>query len=94
MPWNPEFYMQNKPKEKIVKMIDPPSGWKYGFPKVLPDDVTDNLKWLVENGYPQSEIDSFDDMFVCRHWFEAEEEVTATKMPIQAPFKLVKEKEK
>ena len=80
-------------KTKKVKMIDPPSGWKYGFPKVLPDDVTDNLKWLVENGYPQAEIDSFEDMFVCRHWFEAEEEVTATKMPIQAPFKLVKEKE-
>jgi hypothetical protein len=92
MPWNPEIYMQNKPKEKIVnvKMIDPPSGWKYGFPKVLPDDVTNNLKWLVENGYPQSEIDFLGDSFYCRHW---EEEVTATKMPIQAPFKLVKEKE-
>jgi hypothetical protein len=85
MPWNPEDYMKNK-----VKMIDPPSGWKYGFPKVLPDDVTDNLKWLVENGYPQSEIDFLGDSFYCRHW---EEEVTATKMPIQAPFKLVKEKE-
>ena len=75
MPWNPEFYMQNKPKEKIVnvKMIDPPSGWKYGFPKVLPDDVTNNLKWLVENGYPQSEIDFLGDSFYCRHWFEKEE---------------------
>ena len=53
-------------------MIDPPSGWKYGFPKVLPNDVTDTLKWLVENGYPQGEIDEFGDNFCCRHWTEEE----------------------
>tara|TARA_B110001454_G_C12569091_1_gene371089 strand:- start:258 stop:446 length:189 start_codon:yes stop_codon:yes gene_type:complete len=59
-------------KKNIVKMIDPPSGWKYGFPKVLPNDVTDTLKWLVENGYPQEEIDEFDGQLICRHW-EVEE---------------------
>ena len=57
----------------MVKMIDPPSGWKYGFPKVLPDDVTDTLTWLVENGYPQTEIDAFGGQFVCRHWMEENE---------------------
>ena len=40
-----------------VEYIDPPSGWKYGFPKVLPEGVDDVMKWLVENGYPQHEID-------------------------------------
>ena len=54
-------------------MIDPPSGWKYGFPKVLPDDVTNTLTWLVDNGYPQKEIDAFGDHFVCRHWMEEDE---------------------
>jgi len=49
--------------------IDPPSGWRYGFPKVLPEDVTDTIKWLVENGYPQHEIDACGDHFYCRHWF-------------------------
>ena len=68
MPWNPEDYMKNK-----VKMIDPPSGWKYGFPKILPNNITNTLKWLVENGYPQEEIDEFGDQFVCRHWEEEEE---------------------
>ena len=34
--------MKNK-----VKMIDPPSGWKYGFPKILPNNITNTLKWLV-----------------------------------------------
>ena len=45
----------------MALMIDPPSGWMYGFPKSIPKDVTDHLKWLVENGYPQEEIDKFDD---------------------------------
>ncbi len=53
-----------------VKMIDPPSGWRYGFPKVLPEDVTDTMAWLVENGYPQKEIDLCGDHFYCRQWYE------------------------
>ncbi len=36
-------------------LIDPPSGWKYGFPKIfigvkLPEDLTE---WCIENGYPE-----------------------------------------
>ena len=42
----------------MVTMIDPPSGWKYGFPKPIPDEVEDVLEWLVGEGYPQSEIDA------------------------------------
>lgn len=57
-----------------IQMIDPPGGWKYGFPKELPENVTDVLKWLVENGYPQSEIDKCGDHFYCRHWEEDRDE--------------------
>lgn len=50
-------------------IIDPPSGWKYGFPKVLPDEQKNRtLEWLVENGYPQEEIDSCGKYFYCRYW--------------------------
>lgn len=38
--------------------IDPPGGWKYGFPK--PYLNTANLpleEWLIKEGYPQHEID-------------------------------------
>jgi len=39
-------------------MIDPPSGWKYGFPRPLDKKVDQPLEeWLVENGYPQELID-------------------------------------
>ena len=62
-------------------MIDPPSGWKYGFPKPLPDPKPENvLAWLVENGYPQSEIDSCGNHFYSRYW-EDVIHITDTKCP-------------
>lgn len=54
-----------------VMMIDPPSGWKYGFPKPMPkqfDTFEEKSAWLVSEGYPQSEIDSYGDHFYCRYW--------------------------
>lgn len=53
-----------------VKMIDPPFGWKYGFPKPIPSEEENVMKWLVENGYPQKEIDSCGQHFYCRYWIE------------------------
>ena len=35
-------------------MIDPPSGWRYGFPKELPEDQRGRIiDWLIEQGYPK-----------------------------------------
>ncbi len=64
-------------KEKIVTMIDPPNGWRYGFPKPMPkrfDDFKEQREWLVSEGYPQKEIDSYGDYFYCRYWEEKVEE--------------------
>ena len=36
-------------------VYDPPSGWKYGFPKVKPDGV-DLGEWLLAEGYPPDMI--------------------------------------
>lgn len=34
-------------------MVDPPSGWRYGFPKVWNRKThPDMVAWLIENGYP------------------------------------------
>ena len=64
---------------KKVMMIDPPSGWKYGFPKEVPEafgpEGIENVKnWLVENGYPQKEIDLCGEYFFCRYWEQEVEE--------------------
>lgn len=57
-----------------MKMIDPPSGWKYGFPKPIPEDVKDVKEWLVEQGYPQELIDELGEYFYCRYWNEETEQ--------------------
>lgn len=54
-------------------MIDPPSGWMYGFPKAMPkkfDTFEEQRAWLVSEGYPQKQIDNMGDYFYCRYWEE------------------------
>ncbi len=49
--------------------IDPPAGWKYGFPKVYDKAVDgDCTAWMLKNGYPQKEIVSCGDQFHVRMW--------------------------
>lgn len=55
-------------------MIDPPSGWKYGFPKAMPVDEKDLMKWIVDNGYPQEEIDKLGDAFYYSKWYKADKQ--------------------
>lgn len=56
-----------------VKMFDPPSGWKYGFPKAVPKKVADSedievfKQWLIDEGYPKEDIDFA--LAYGRHWF-------------------------
>lgn len=48
---------------------DPPSGWRYGFPKIWdPIQQPKFFEWLISEGYPQREIDRLGDHFYCRHW--------------------------
>ena len=54
----------------MTLMVDPPSGWKYGFPKAKPDDATDTIAWLLSEGYPQSEIDKMGNTLFIRTWEE------------------------
>lgn len=59
------------PKDYIgKKMIDPPSGWMWGFPKEIPEDVTDINAWLIKNGYPEKLIETFNNKVPCRVWYQ------------------------
>jgi hypothetical protein len=55
-------------------MIDPPSGWKYGFPKEIPEHINNTRDWLIDNGYPEKEIEAFGDNFFVRGWYEGEDD--------------------
>jgi hypothetical protein len=48
--------------KKTVVFIDPPSGWRYGFPKPAPENIRNMTQeqlheWFAANGYPQKELD-------------------------------------
>ena len=53
--------------------IDPPYGWRYGFPKTW-DQTGDMNEWLLSEGYPQQEIDACGDYFYVRQWYVEEDE--------------------
>jgi hypothetical protein len=62
--------------DKQPVWIDPPSGWRYGFPKIWnPNTDSDMHKWLVDNGYPEIEITSMGEYFFIRAWDATEEEL-------------------
>lgn len=55
--------------------VDPPSGWKYGFPKVWDSIENHNVnEWMIDNGYPEKMIESMGDSFYCRMWEYQEDE--------------------
>jgi hypothetical protein len=70
---SPKNRYSDSPKKLIV---DPPSGWKYGFPKQYFKNKISSKKelndWLVEEGYPNSIIESFGDAFPVRFWHKKE----------------------
>lgn len=55
----------------MSKYIDPPEGWKYGFPKKLPKkSPKDIMQWLIKKGYPEYKIKDYGEYFYCRSWEE------------------------
>lgn len=54
-------------------IYDPPSGWRFGFPRPytpLPDETLEQT--LVRDGYPQREIDNGSAKY-CRFWEHRED---------------------
>jgi len=59
----------------MKKWIDPPSGWKYGFPRVFDTEKDGDLyEWLTANGYPEKVRESYGEHFYIRQWLTDEEE--------------------
>jgi hypothetical protein len=65
-------------KNKTQLMIDPPSGWKYGFPKPYDEKKDGHLKtFLKKNGYPTKDIDFA--LENCRMFYEEIEAIKTMK---------------
>lgn len=55
--------------EKSEKLwVDPPSGWRFGFPKIW-DKVKypDFKSWLIYQGYPEEEYERYNGNYI-RYW--------------------------
>lgn len=50
-----------------VRIVDPPQGWRHGFPKELPEGK-DYGELLRESGYPEADMELA--MMYSRTWFE------------------------
>ena len=49
--------------------VDPPEGWKYGFPAIYDPNADGQLsKWIVKRGYPISLIQEYGDVWSVRCW--------------------------
>ena len=52
--------------------IDPPEGWRYGFPKKLPPEHRARAtEWMIEQGYPRKLTEG--SHFYCRMWNDSDE---------------------
>ena len=45
----------------MTYMVDPPSGWMYGFPKEVPKEffeytLEEKNQWFIDNGYPKEKL--------------------------------------
>lgn len=50
-------------------MIDPPDGWRYGFPKPFTPSPGQSIEeWLIQNGYPEHQVSSWPGGLQCRIW--------------------------
>jgi len=54
-----------------VTYVDPPSGWKFGFPKILPEGA-DYEQLLRDSGYPERDIELA--LTYSRYWTEGEDD--------------------
>ena len=55
----------------MTHIIDPASGWMYGFPKPCPDEVVEDgsqaiMEWIVAEGYPRDDV--YSEWFYYRMW--------------------------
>ena len=49
--------------------IDPPEGWRYGFPAIYDPDTDGQMsEWIVRKGYPLQTIKAYGESWAVRCW--------------------------
>lgn len=63
-----------------VLVVDPPEGWRFGFPKIVPEWLKpeDMDAWIVQQGYPRVIRDTGCSELIYKLWYR---EVSLTDLP-------------
>jgi hypothetical protein len=49
--------------------VDPPEGWKYGFPAIYNPDTDGQMsEWIISKGYPIQIIKEYGEQWMVRCW--------------------------
>jgi hypothetical protein len=61
----------SKPTNKVL-WIDPPEGWRYGFPRAVPKGIEGDAinEWMIKVGYPKEKMEAYGESFYCGMWYE------------------------
>jgi hypothetical protein len=64
--------MASQQQTVTVLLVDVPDGWRYGFPKIVPEWLKPEQMdaWIVEQGYPRSVRDSSCPELIYRFWYK------------------------
>jgi hypothetical protein len=58
-----------KSEKEMQIWVDPPEGWKYGFPAIYDPDTDGQMsEWIVRKGYPLLTIKEYGDAWAVRCW--------------------------
>ena len=54
----------------MTKWVDPPEGWKYGFPKTFDwnEKYETMSNWFIRNGYPEKHVTLA--LMYSRYWLD------------------------
>lgn len=64
--------------------IDPPNGWRYGFPQVWDSEKHPDIReWLLISGYPRDDVDFA--LHYCRSW-PVEKELKVEDVEVTEPL--------
>jgi len=56
-------------RKKNMIWVDPPEGWKYGFPAIYDPDTDGQMSdWIISKGYPLLTIKEYGEQWMVRCW--------------------------
>jgi len=71
--WRKRLSIQSEDLSNKSIWVDPPEGWKYGFPAIYDPNTDGQMsEWIISKGYPIQIIKEYGESWAVRCWPVAE----------------------